>query len=162
MWATHVVIAVVVGVTATALAPSFLTPMSDRRMPGAEYQANVLEMLLHGRSIVPLAPLWQALLTGAMVLLVTLCILSPGVSGPLLMSIGGVAVSPGDAVLADDCGVLVVPPSQAEGLVDTCLADQADEGSWLERLRGGAKLQDLVDISAMIAERNGKDEAAHG
>lgn len=78
------------------------------------------------------------------------------------VSIGGVAVSSGDAVLADDCGVLVVPPSQAAGLIDTCLADQADEGAWLEKLRAGAKLQDLVDIAAMIADRNRKDEAAHG
>lgn len=78
---------VVVGVTAAGLAPPFLTPMSDElRMPGAEYQANVLEMLLHGRAIVPLAPRWQAALTGVVVLAVTLCVLIPGFPRPLLLT----------------------------------------------------------------------------
>ena len=45
---------------------------------------------------------------------------------------------------------------------DVALADQEDEGSWVARIRAGAKLQDLVDIAAMIAERQKKDGAAHG
>ena len=78
---------VVVGVTAAGLAPPFLTPMSDElRMPGVEYQANVLEMLLHGRAIVPMAPRWQAALTGTVVLAVTLCVLIPGFPRPLLLT----------------------------------------------------------------------------
>ncbi|NUO77910.1 MAG: CHASE2 domain-containing protein [Lysobacter sp.] len=78
---------VVVGVTAAGLAPPFLTPMShELRMPGAEYQANVLEMLLHGRAIVPLAPRWQGALTGVVVLAVTLCVLIPGFPRPLLLT----------------------------------------------------------------------------
>lgn len=75
---------------------------------------------------------------------------------------GGVAVNPGDAVLADECGVLVVPPAELAGLIDVALADQADEGGWLEKLRAGAKLQDLADIEGMIAERGRKDAASHG
>jgi regulator of RNase E activity RraA len=75
---------------------------------------------------------------------------------------GGVAVKPGDAVLADECGVLVVPPAELPGLIDVALADQADEGGWLEKVQAGTRLQELVDIEAMIAERGKKDEAAHG
>lgn len=75
---------------------------------------------------------------------------------------GGVAVRPGDAVLADECGILVVPPAELSGLIEVTLADQADEGSWLEKVTAGARLQELVDIEAMIAERRRKDETAHG
>ena len=75
---------------------------------------------------------------------------------------GGLAVNPGDAVLADDCGVLVVPPAELPGLIDVALADQADEGGWLAKVKTGAKLQELVDIEAMIAERGKKDAAIHG
>ncbi|RDZ29062.1 CHASE2 domain-containing protein [Lysobacter silvisoli] len=78
---------VVVGVTAAGLAPPFLTPMSgELRMPGAEYQANVMEMLLHGRAIVPLAPLWQGVLTGSIVFLVALCLLAPVFPRALLLA----------------------------------------------------------------------------
>ena len=69
------------------------------------------------------------------------------------ISCGGIAVCPGDAVLADDCGILVLPPAEVEGLTTLALLDQKDEGTWLERVQAGAKLQDLVDIASMIAER---------
>ncbi|EYR84439.1 MULTISPECIES: RraA family protein [unclassified Shinella] len=78
------------------------------------------------------------------------------------VSCGGVTVNPGDAILADDCGILVLPPAEVAGISDIALADQEDEGSWVARIRDGAKLQDLVDIAAMIAERQNKDGAAHG
>lgn len=78
------------------------------------------------------------------------------------ISCGGVAVNPGDAVLADDCGILVLPPSEVEDLTAIALADQADEGGWIERLKKGESLQDLVDIAGMIAERNRKDAELHG
>lgn len=70
------------------------------------------------------------------------------------VAIGGVAVCPGDAVLADDCGIVVIPPARLEGLIARALADQAEEGDWVARLEQGARLQDLVDIAAMLS-RNG-------
>jgi regulator of RNase E activity RraA len=78
------------------------------------------------------------------------------------ISCGGVAVNPGDAVLADDCGIVVLPPAEVAGATKVALADQADEGQWLEKLKAGKTLQDMVDVEKMIAERNKLDEAAHG
>lgn len=72
------------------------------------------------------------------------------------VSIGGVAVTPGDAVLADDCGIVVIPPARLNKLIDVALADQAEEGDWVARLEQGAKLQDLIDIRAML-EKNGME-----
>ncbi|MCB6179089.1 RraA family protein [Rhodobacter sp. Har01] len=74
------------------------------------------------------------------------------------VSIGGVAVNPGDPVLADDCGVVVLPPSRLDRLIEVALADQADEGGWITRLEHGERLQDLVDIRAML-EMNGMEGA---
>lgn len=78
------------------------------------------------------------------------------------VSCGGISVSPGDAVLADDCGILVLPADQVAGVTAVALADQADEGTWIKRIQAGERLQDLVDIQAMIAERNRLDEVSHG
>ncbi len=74
------------------------------------------------------------------------------------ISIGGVAVTPGDVVLADDCGIVVVPPGRLDRLTEVALADQAEEGDWVERLEKGAMLQELVDIRAMM-EKNGMEGA---
>ncbi len=72
------------------------------------------------------------------------------------VSIGGVAVNPGDAVLADDCGVVVIEPRRLLKLIEVALADQAEEGGWIERLQKGEMLQDLIDIRAML-EKNGME-----
>lgn len=74
------------------------------------------------------------------------------------VSIGGVPVAPGDVVLADDCGIVVVPDGRLDRLTEVALADQAEEGDWVERLQKGAMLQDLVDIRAMM-EKNGMEGA---
>ena len=68
------------------------------------------------------------------------------------VSIGGVAISPGDAVLADDCGVVAVPASRLDALTERALAEQAEEGDWVERLEKGEMLQDLIDVRAMLQQ----------
>lgn len=72
------------------------------------------------------------------------------------VSIGGVAVNPGDAVLADDCGIVVVPATRLDVLTEKALAEQAEEGDWIERLEKGEMLQDLIDIRALL-EKNGME-----
>jgi 4-hydroxy-4-methyl-2-oxoglutarate aldolase len=93
---------------------------------------------------------------------ITTKLLNLGGAFNLPVSCGGVAVNPGDAILADDCGIVVLPPAEVAGATKTALADQADEGEWLAKLNAGKKLQDLVDIEKMIAERNKLDGATHG
>ena len=66
------------------------------------------------------------------------------------VSIGGVAVNPGDAILADDCGIVVVPAGQLDMLTDRALEEQAEEGDWVQRVEAGARLQDLIDIEEMM------------
>lgn len=104
---------VVIGVTATGLVPSYLTPMSDEmRMQGAEYQANVIEMLLHDRAIVPLRAPWQALLAAAMVIAVVLAMLYPRFQRPLLtVGAGALLTAAGSVALLRLGGLWFAPAS---------------------------------------------------
>ena len=103
---------VVIGVTATGLVPRYLTPMSeDVLMHGAEYQANVLEMLLHQRAIVPLAPLWQGLLAAAMLLAAVLAMIHPRVQRPALIAGAAALLTAAGSVLLLRLTDLWFPPA---------------------------------------------------
>lgn len=91
---------------------------------------------------------------------ITTKLLNFGGAFNLPVSVGGVAVRPGDAILADDCGIVVLPPEEIAYMAEIALRDQASESDWVERLENGEKLQDLVDIASMIKERAEKDAKA--
>lgn len=66
------------------------------------------------------------------------------------VSCGGVAVNPGDAVLADKSGVLVLPPHEAEAVANVAL-DKQQQGLVLQqRIAGGERLGDISGASAMV------------
>ena len=69
---------------------------------------------------------------------------------------GGVAVRPGDAVLADENGILVIPPADIEASVRRALELVRDEKRTLERLARGEKYPDIVGTTALIAEALGR------
>lgn len=60
------------------------------------------------------------------------------------ISCGGQAVNPGDAVLADESGILVIPPHEIEAIVEEGLARQAREPGILKRLAAGEKLSAIT------------------
>jgi 4-hydroxy-4-methyl-2-oxoglutarate aldolase len=66
---------------------------------------------------------------------------------------GGVAVHPGDAVLADESGVLFLPPDAVEVCADWALGKQTEEPILQQRLRQGEKFGDISGASRMILER---------
>ena len=66
------------------------------------------------------------------------------------VSCGGVVVHPGDIVLADANGVLVVPVSVLEKIVDVALADDAEEPDLIAELREGARLGSLTGASEAV------------
>ncbi|TKW65003.1 MAG: RraA family protein [Paracoccus denitrificans] len=65
--------------------------------------------------------------------------------------VGGVAVHPGDAILADENGVLVLPPDQLSAITTRTLQMQADELQLLKRLHAGEVLPEISGASAMVA-----------
>ncbi len=69
------------------------------------------------------------------------------------VSIGGVTVNPGDAILADESGVIVFNPLEAEAVADQALAMQATELTIIERLKAGESLGSITGASKLIEER---------
>ena len=72
------------------------------------------------------------------------------------ISCGGVAVKPGDAILADENGVLVLAPGDIEAAASRAIAMQTAEKTTLRRLDAGEKLPDITGASQGIRERMAK------
>lgn len=68
---------------------------------------------------------------------------------------GGVAVNPGDAILADENGVLVIPVQDIEASARRALKMMADEKLTLKRLDAGEKYPDIMGTSELIRKAMG-------
>ncbi len=68
------------------------------------------------------------------------------------ISCGGVAVSPGDAVLADENGVLVLKPGEITAAAERAIGMQAAEKKTLARIRAGERMPDINGTNARIEE----------
>ncbi|MDQ2804851.1 MAG: RraA family protein [Pseudomonadota bacterium] len=66
------------------------------------------------------------------------------------VSIGGVVVMPGDAVLCDDSGVLILPPAEAEGEARHAIEQQARGLATQDRVAKGEKLGELSGATAKV------------
>jgi 4-hydroxy-4-methyl-2-oxoglutarate aldolase len=69
------------------------------------------------------------------------------------ISSGGVAVRPGDAVLADESGVLVLPRQEVRGVAEEAIARQKRGVDREQQIRAGAKLGDLSGATAKVLAR---------
>lgn len=65
---------------------------------------------------------------------------------------GGVRVYPGDAVLADENGILVMAPDEARALADRAIALQQAEQQTLARLRAGETYPQILDTQLFFQE----------
>lgn len=68
----------------------------------------------------------------------------------LPVSCGGVVVRPGDAILADESGVLVLQPEEVETVAAEALARQARSLERQAQVKAGKKLGDLSGATAMV------------
>ena len=69
------------------------------------------------------------------------------------ISCGGAAVLPGWVVVADDSGVLFMPPDEAEFYIDWALGKQHSEPAMHQRItKENIKLGELTGASAMVAK----------
>ncbi|MGE0759509.1 MAG: AMP-binding protein [Pirellulaceae bacterium] len=78
---------------------------------------------------------------------------------------GGVVVNPGDVVLGDDDGVVVVPYELVDMVLDCCGRRAALETKWFERVERGETTMDVVGLRAKIQElgvqlEGGRDRGA--
>ena len=70
---------------------------------------------------------------------------APSVGKPQLIT--GVPVAPGDLVVADDDGIVIVPAAQAERVLTVGEARAAKEASMMEKLAQGATTLELVELA---------------
>jgi len=70
----------------------------------------------------------------------------------LPVSCGNVAVKPGDVILADESGVLVLPPGEAEAIADAAIARQARGKANEARVKAGEKLGDITGATRMVLD----------
>ena len=68
------------------------------------------------------------------------------------VNIGGVPVMPGDAVLADENGILFLKPDMVEATAKRGIEMQAAEGPRLQRVAKGERLPDINGTNAKIRE----------
>jgi 4-hydroxy-4-methyl-2-oxoglutarate aldolase len=70
----------------------------------------------------------------------------------LPISCGGTVVQAGDAILADESGVLVLPAAEADAVAEAAIARQARGERNQDRVRGGEKLGDLSGATKMVQD----------
>ncbi len=68
------------------------------------------------------------------------------------VSCGGVAVTPGDAILADENGILVLPPEDIRESATRALQMMKDEKRTLARIDAGEKYPDIMGSTQVILD----------
>jgi 4-hydroxy-4-methyl-2-oxoglutarate aldolase len=70
------------------------------------------------------------------------------------VSCGGIAVEPGDVVVTDADGVVVVPRSRVAEVIQEGQAAQEGEAGWVRALAGGQTLYEMAGIEGIV-DRSG-------
>jgi regulator of RNase E activity RraA len=74
------------------------------------------------------------------------------------VSCGGVAVNPGDVIIADECGIVVMERGQAEAAAERAIGMQEAEVASRKRLDGGEKLPDISGATKVLQDAMAKQK----
>ncbi|HVE48012.1 MAG TPA: RraA family protein [Casimicrobiaceae bacterium] len=74
------------------------------------------------------------------------------------VSCGGVSVHPGDIVIADECGIVVMKRDEAEAAADRAIGMQDAEAASRARLDAGEKLPDISGATRTLQEALAKQK----
>ena len=74
------------------------------------------------------------------------------------VSCGGVAVNPGDVIIADECGIVVMERGQAEAAADRAIGMQEAEVASRKRLDAGEKLPDISGATKVLQDAMAKQK----
>ncbi len=66
------------------------------------------------------------------------------------ISVGGVVIKPGDAIVADENGIVVLDPDEADAWATWAIAEQDDEIPFNNSLLRGDRLGDLTGATEMV------------
>ena len=76
----------------------------------------------------------------------------------MLWRCGGVDVNPGDVIIADECGIVVLKRAEAEAAADRAIGMQDAETTSRKRLDAGEKLPDISGATKMLQEALAKQK----
>jgi 4-hydroxy-4-methyl-2-oxoglutarate aldolase len=71
------------------------------------------------------------------------------------VSVGGVRVEPGDVVVMDGDGAVVVPADRAEEVLEAGRRRETDEAAMMDKLRAGALTLDLMGLREKLGAEGG-------
>ena len=71
----------------------------------------------------------------------------------ITIACGGATVQPGDIIVADDDGILVIPPAIAEELVEDCIKQEHQEEFIAEMVKAGHSVDGLYPMNAAWKEK---------
>jgi 2-keto-4-pentenoate hydratase/2-oxohepta-3-ene-1,7-dioic acid hydratase in catechol pathway/regulator of RNase E activity RraA len=71
----------------------------------------------------------------------------------ITIACGGATVQPGDIIVADADGILVIPPAIAEELVEDCIAQEKEEAFIFEMVKQGNSVDGLYPMNAQWRAR---------
>ena len=74
------------------------------------------------------------------------------------VSCGGVAVNPGDVIIADECGIVVLDRAEAEAAAERAIGMQDAEAASRKRLDSGEKLPDISGATKILQEALAKQK----
>jgi 5-oxopent-3-ene-1,2,5-tricarboxylate decarboxylase/2-hydroxyhepta-2,4-diene-1,7-dioate isomerase len=81
----------------------------------------------------------------------------------ITIACGGATVQPGDIIVADSDGILVIPPAIAEELVDDCIQQEKEETFIFQMVQEGNSVDGLYPMNkewqAKFAEWQGRQGA---
>ena len=80
----------------------------------------------------------------------------------ITIACGGATVQPGDIIVADSDGILVIPPAIAEELADDCIAQEKEEAFIFEMVRQGNSVDGLYPMNAQWQAKYKEWEAGQG
>ncbi|WP_457971665.1 fumarylacetoacetate hydrolase family protein [Arthrobacter sp. D1-17] len=79
----------------------------------------------------------------------------------ITIACGGATVQPGDIIMADSDGILVIPPAIAEELVDDCIAQEQEETFIFEMVQQGNSVDGLYPMNKEWQAKYKEWEAGH-
>ena len=74
------------------------------------------------------------------------------------VSCGGVTVNPGDVIIADECGIVVLDRAEAEAAAERAISMQDAEAASRARLDAGEKLPDISGATKVLEEALAKQK----
>ncbi|WP_284754783.1 fumarylacetoacetate hydrolase family protein [Arthrobacter sp. efr-133-R2A-120] len=80
----------------------------------------------------------------------------------ITIACGGATVQPGDIIVADSDGILVIPPAIAGELVDECIEQEKEEAFIFEMVKQGNSVDGLYPMNAQWRARYQEWEGAQG